>query len=381
MARRSYLQAVFRRPDHSFVKQAVAQRTVCSLLWNAVSTATLTFAESHPIIPTLSAEGGIRSSIWMITEDGGQPLLARKLMEGRVGQLSGEKAPHGTVVVPVVDDWQDFATLLGWQVPGSPIGSQSGLEYARYTGKSEANAKSAIAANAARLGRPWDVTPTLGLGTVQPLELRMDPLSEKLIDALRNDRLQLTIERPEDTDRWTVDVVEGEAFTRPISPQSGVLQEWSWVKQPATATRAIVGGRGDGTARQFVQVIDTALEAEMGVALEIFVDARNADEGADLAPYGWAKLAEHRGKAGFTAALRETSWFRFPDAYGLGTKVQVKVGALDIEDVITKIEVTHDARSGFSVVPTVGLATKDPNERLVGFVNNVATAVRGLGRR
>jgi hypothetical protein len=32
-------------------------------------------------------------------------------------------------------------------------------------------------------------------------------------------------------------------------------------------------------------------------------------------------------------------------------------------------------------VPTVGLANQDPDKRLVGFVKNVATTVRGLERR
>ncbi|MGX5772702.1 Gp37-like protein [Microbacterium trichothecenolyticum] len=368
--------------ENGFIRQVAPAKTQATLRWNAASSAYLTLPDNHAIIPTLAGEEGVRCAVWMVTIDGGT-LTKRRLLRGRVGTLAGEDAPYGTVRVPVVDDWGDLSTLLGWQVPGAAIGSQGGAEYARYTGTSEDNAKAAIAANVARLGRPWDVAPSLGRGNpdTAPLELRMHTLGESVVEPLITDRLQLTLEHDDLTGRSLVDVREGEVFPRPITPQSGVLSRWSWVKQPPTATRAVVGGRGEGTARQFALVIDTALEAELGVALEIYVDARNAEEGADLAPYGWAELAKHRGKAGLTATLRETSWFRFADGYELGDKVRVQVGALDVEDVISQVDITHDTAGGFVVVPKVGLATEDPTERLVGFVKNVATAVRGLEKR
>lgn len=381
MARRRFIVAQFLDSSNAFVRQVAPQRSAISLRWNAVSSAYLTLPDNHAIVPTLVSEQGVRCAVWMVTIDGGTTLTKRRLLVGRVGKLAGNDAPYGTVTVPVMADWADLATLLGWQVPGSAISSQGSAEYARYTGPSDTNALAAIAANAARLGRAWDVAPSLGLGTTQPLELRMHDLAEKILPPLIADRLQLRLERNDETERWDVDVVEGETFPRPITPQSGVLSAWSWVQEPPTATRAVVGGRGEGVDREFVLVVDTALEAELGVALEIFVDARNAEEGADLAPYGWAELAKHRGKAGLTATLRETSWFRFADGYELGDKVLVQIGALQVEDVISQVEISHDVRSGFSAVPKIGLATEDPTERLVGYVSNVAAAVRGLERR
>ncbi|NLP82583.1 hypothetical protein HF576_01855 [Microbacterium sp. CFH 90308] len=382
MARRRFIVAQFLDSSNAFVRQVAPAKTRATLRWNAASSAYLTLPDNHAIVPTLVGEDGIRCAVWMVTIDN-LVLSRRRLVLGRVGSVTGDDAPFGTVTVPVQDDWQDLANMLGWQVPGAPITGQNASEYARYTGTSEDNAKAAIAANATRLGRPWDVAPSLGRGdpATAPLELRMHELGDKIMPPLINDRLQLTHEYDDTTGRWLVDVREGEVFPRPITPQSGVLGRWSWVHQPPTATRAIVGGRGDGTAREFALVIDTALEAELGVALEIYVDARNAEAGADLAPYGWAELAKHRGKAGLTATLRETSWFRFADGYELGDKVRVQVGALDVEDVISQVDITHDTNGGFDTVPKVGLAIEDPTERLVGFVRHVATAVRGLEKR
>lgn len=380
MVARKYLQAQFFDSGSSFIRQVIPSKTVATLRWNVASSAYLTLRDDHPIVSTLVGEEGVRCAVWMVTEDGATH-SARRLLEGRVGAVAGADAPNGTVTVPVLDDWQEFATILGWQVPGALIGGQGASEYWRAAGTSEANAKAAIAANVTRLDLPWDVAPSLGRGLPRPIELRMDPLASTIVPPLVQDRLQLVIERNEDTGRWLVDVREGETFSRPITPQSGVLSNWSWVKQPATATRAVVGGRGDGVAREFALVVDAALEAELGAVLEVFVDARNAEEGASLVPYGEAALADRAAKAGLTAELRETSWFRFPDAYDVGTKVLVQIGALSVEDVISQVTVTHDVQSGFSVVPTVGLASEDPQARLVGFINNVATAVRGLERR
>lgn len=380
MPGRQYVQVVFLDHSNAFVRQVVALRSVVTLRWNAVSSAYLTVRDDHPIIPTLVSEEGVRAAVYLVVVDGGS-LTKHKLLEGRVGSVAGNDAPFGTVTIPVMDDWADFATMLGWQVPGAAVGGQGAAEYARYTGASDTNALEAIAANAARLGRAWDVAPSLGLGTVGPLELRMDELSSKLLPPLIADRLQLTIERNDETGRWSVAVRQGEVFPRPLTPRSGVLGSWSWVKQPPTATRAVVGGRGEGVERQFVLVVDEALEAELGVKLEISVDARNAAEGEALEPYGLRALAAARGKAGLTAVLRETSWFRFPDAYSLGTRLLVRIGSLEVEDVVTQVVITDDVDKGFSVVPTVGLANEDPQERLVGFISNVATAVRGLERR
>ncbi|MDF2919056.1 MAG: ArV2, partial [Microbacterium sp.] len=363
-----------------FIRQAIGIKTTASLRWNAVSTAVLSLKDTHPVLSDLLTEPGARCALWMATVNGNS-LTRRRLLEGRVGEISGEGSPFGTIDIPVADDFDDLGSLLGWQVPGAPATGQGAAEYWRMTAPSDTRALAAIAANAARLSRPWDVAPSEGLGTSAPVELRMDALAESIIPPLIADRLQLTIGRDRATNRWDVAVRPGELFARPVTPQSGVLKQWAWVNKPATATRAIVGGRGDGTARQFLLVVDEALEAEMGTQLEIFVDARNAEEGADLEPYGRAALAKHAASAGFTAALQEASWFRYAETFELGDRLPVKVGALEFEDVISQVDITHDTRSGFVVVPTVGIAPRDPQSQLIEYVRDMATAVREIERR
>jgi hypothetical protein len=378
--RRRMLIAEFLTKGHGFIRQAIGVRTAANIRWNAASTAAITLTDSHPIIPRLMTEPGVRCALWMVTLDGGA-VAKKRLLEGRVGDIEGRDAPFGQVTIPVTDDFDDLATMLGWQSPTSPASGQSAAEYWRLTAPSETRAKRAILLNAQRLGRPWDVAETLGRGKSAPIALRMDALAAEILPPLIDDRLQLTIARNRTTNRWDVDVREGDVFPRPITPRSGVLKTWQWTKQPATATRAVVGGRGQGTARQHLLVVDTALEAQMGAVMEIWVDAGSAPEGADLEPYGRDALAKHAAKSGLSARLQEASWFRFGETFDVGDVVALKIGALEFSDVISEVEITHDTRTGFTAVPTIGIAEGDPTRQLVKYVADVATAVHGMERK
>lgn len=370
----------FMDADYRFVGQAIAQRTTAALRWNAASTATLELRDTHPIINPAVETEGLRCALWMVNIDGGT-LTRHHLMEGPVAPITGRNSPFGTIEIDIVDDWADFDTILGWQAPTAEIDGQSAAEYWLSSGPSETRAKAAIAANAARLALPWDVVPTRGLGKPGTTELRMHTLAETIVEPLIADRLQLTSHRDRATNRRVVDVREGKTFPRPITPASGVLGAYSWMQRPASATRAVVGGRGEGVERQFALVIDHELEAKLGRVMEIFVNATSAEEGEDLAPYGWAALARHAPASSFTAELRESSWFRLGETFNLGDRVPVKIGSLEFEDVISRVDVTHDVRSGFTATPTVGLATDDPQTQLVDYVRSIATAVADQERK
>ncbi|WP_424448844.1 Gp37-like protein [Microbacterium arborescens] len=374
------LIAEFMDAENRFVGQAVAQRTTAALLWNAASTATLQLRDTHPIVRPAVETEGLRCALWMVNIDGGK-LHKQRLMEGAVQPITGRDSPFGLVEIDVVDDWADLDTILGWQVPAAGASGQGAAEYWRTSGPSETRAKAAIAANVARLGLPWDVAPSLGRGSSGTTELRMHTLAEKVVEPLVADRLQLTVRRDRTTNRRVVDVRAGDTFPRPITPASGVLGPYSWMQRPATATRAVVGGKGQGVEREFALVIDHALESKLGRVIEVFVNATAADEGADLTPYGRAALEKHAAASSFSAELRETSWFRLGETFQLGDRLAVKIGALEFEDVISRVDITHDVGSGFTAVPTVGLATDDPQTQLVNYVRSIATAVAEQERK
>lgn len=363
--------------SRAFISKLAPVSTECTLRFNAASTAYLTIPDSHALVPTL-LDDGVRAAVWLVMVDG-NVLTTKRLLEGPVGDIYGD-GPFGTVTVPVIDDFAWLSAVLGFPVPTASWTAQTS-EYARYTGPSESRALAAILANKTRLNLPWDVATSLGRGTSGVTELRMHRLADKLIPPLNEDRLQLFLERNATTNRWDVGVRAGSTYVRPLTPQSGVLGAWKWKRQRPSLTRVIVGGAGEGVAREFLRVTDSALQTQLGRILEGFDDSRGADAGADLTPYGEAALAEAAGKSSVTATLRETSWFRFPTAYDLGTKVTIQAGAMEAEDIITEISIKHSRDQGFSAEPKVGFATEAPQARLTEFVASLAASVRNLERR
>lgn len=376
--RRSYLRTVITEGDGEYLADFTGRGTVVQRAF-LTHTAAMQVSESHRAVAALMGAEEPRADVWMVTEDVDAGTQSRaRVTGGRVLSIGGD-GPLGKVTVNVADDKSLLDTVLGWPKPSAALNAQTD-EYAVYTGATETMVKAAIAANATRLGLPWDIVPTRGAGTPSGrLELRMHDLTRKVGPLLEADRLILTVER-QDTGRWTVDIVEGDTFPRPLTPESGLLVSWDWVVQFRTATRVVAGGRGEGPAREFKQVIGTAAETAVGIPLEVFIDAKNTEEGTDITPQATEELASRAPRAGFKPVLREAGWFRFPDAYKIGDRVPVKVGVFEIDDVITQIQITHDDK-GFRVVPTIGLATSDPQEQLLSLVRQLAAQVRGLERR
>lgn len=374
--RRDHILVEIQTATSSFVKQLLPSETTCILRYNKPSTASLTIRDSHPAVPALIAEGA-RAVVWMVSLDGAV-LTKRRLVEGRIGPLEGA-GPFGAFTATVTDDFSWLTSILGWQKPDALVTAQTS-EYATYTGPAETRALAVIAAAVTRLGLPWDVPVSEGRGPAGTSRFRMDQLAT-VIDMLTAARLQLTLERNPDTGRWAVEIREGSIYTRPLTARSGVLTAWNWAMQPATATRAVVGGAGQGTAREYKTVIDTALESALGQILEIYVDASDAEPGADLTPYGLEALAANAAKASVTANLRETTWFRYPTAYDLGTRLPVQVGPAAVHDIVSEITVAHTNAAGFTVTPRFGFADTEPQTRLTKHVASLAKSVRSLERR
>ncbi|SDG21408.1 hypothetical protein [Microbacterium sp. 77mftsu3.1] len=360
----------------SFVKQLLPSATTCTLRYNKASTASITVRDSDPAVPALIAPGA-RATVWLITLDEGL-LTQRRLVEGRVGQIESA-GPYGNLTASVVDDFSWFTSMLAWQKPDAAVTAQTS-EFATYTGPAETRALAVIAAAVDRLNLPVDVPASEGRGPVGVSRFRMDQVAT-VVDMLTDARLQLTIERNRETGRWVVEIRTGAVYTRALTALSGVISSWRIARQPATATRVVVGGAGQGVAREYKTVINSALEAELGRVLEVYVDASDAEPGADLTPYGLEALAANAEKGSVAAELRETSWFRYPTSYDLGTRVPVQVGPAAIHDIVSEITVAHTNEAGFTVTPRFGFADMEPQTRLTKYVASIAKSVRSLERR
>lgn len=345
-------------------QQTIVPKTVhAELLNNRVSFCELTFDDDDKAWSDL----GPGSRVKMLVDGSQEP----HDLYGPVVELGGE-GPDGETTVIVEDDFRAFQGL-GWQNPGNAIGNQTS-EYRRYTGATETVVKAACRDLSDRLGYGWTIAPDQAVGSLQRVEVRMHPLVDKLVPLLDADALTWTLRD------GVVDVREGEAFPRVLTPDTGVLGDYSWKITAPETTRVVVGGEGEGTARLFQRFINAGAESEWGFIAETFKDSRMAQGVSDLSPDGREALAEGSAKVSVTAALNENSWFRY-GAYRVGDLVQVQIGPedapqVDTVEVITRVVIDDTPDEGLTITPHLGEIEDDGDSELARQVARLSAAIR-----
>lgn len=354
----------------SFRRQISGLESYADIVPNGVSTASFVLDDDSPALAAATADGA-RCAVWF---------RGAERFRGWVNETPGN-GPRGRVTIEVESDHRKFWHWYGRQVPSAPLSAQT-AEYRVYTGKSEAVFKSALAENIARLGVPWTVAPNHGYGgSPVRVEFRMHPLADKLIPLLDADNLVIVLTYPE-PGAVRVDVRQAKTVPGILTIDSGVPDSYEFNRLAPTATRVTVGGRGEGVAREFVEVIDTAREATWGDIRETFVDARNTEVGADLSIEGRQALEEAAPKVGVTTELVETKRFRLGTTYDVGDLVRVRVGPVDSLERIS-VSITQTARDGVTVTPYIGSAdvSTDTEVALAAAVAKLARGIRDSGRR
>ncbi|WP_137843865.1 hypothetical protein [Microbacterium sp. 2FI] len=345
----------------AFVSQLVPNESHVELLQNDVSFAELVFDEDDPVWGKVQDGHRLRC----LYEDGSH------LMGGVIESREGEW-PQGAGILRVEDDFRLFR-LLGWQTPDAAITAQTN-EYARYTGHTETVVKAACADLSDRLGLGWSIPSSANLGTPgRRVEFRMHPLVDKLKPLVDQDLLTWSIQD------GVVDVTQGDLFPRVLTFDTGLIEKYRWKISMPTVTRDVVGGSGEGTAREFAEFVDTGREATWGQPAEVFKDSRMAD-GEPLDPDGAEALAAGAGQASVAIELNESSWFRY-GKYVLGTRLEIDLGMVQKTDVITRITFDETPENGLVVTPHVGSLEVDVDSRLGSAIGQLARRVRDQGGR
>jgi hypothetical protein len=363
------LRFIITNKAHQYRGQLFAKKAHIELGWNRTSLAEFTIDADHRLVPELVADGA-RVRVLL---DGVQE------MAGLIETIDGT-FPDGDVTVTVLSDFQMLYYMLAWPKPAAAIGSQTD-EYRVYTGVSETVAKLAIAEANTRLGLGWTIAATGGKGTATRVETRFHPLPDKILDILTNDKLQLRVDRDE-AGAVTVDVLQGATFDRTLTLDSAVLENGKWQLRAPTVTRAVIGGSGEGTARELAQYIDSSLETAWGIKREVFKDARSSEAGADLST-DWEKArAEGARKASLSTKLSEGAWWQYRNGYVLGDIVTIDVGAVQVEDqVISTVTIDEDPENGIVISPAVGEITDNADKRFAASIAQLARGTRDQGRR
>ena len=334
---------------------------------NVIPTSAFTIDDNHDAIDAIS-EKGARCAVWFRGEE---------QFRGIVHDLRGS-GPRGRVTANIRGDLRKLWHWHGRPVPTAEVTAQT-VEYATYSGTSEENFKAALEANLVRLGVPWTVEPSRGLGKPTTAQLRFHPLADKLLPALTEHNLMVVLTY-DDAYRVHVDVRESKLLLGVLTHESGISDSYTYERVEPTATRVIVGGRKEGVEREFAEVRDPALEADWGDVIESFQDARNLEEGSDLSAEGRETLAAAGITSGVSSVLAETDAFRFLKTYRVGDRVRVQVGPVDREQQIG-VGITETAEEGVRVTPRIGEISESTNAVLAAQIARLAKTQRDAGRR
>lgn len=339
---------------------------------NQQGTGSLTVDADHRMADKLSAPGAR-----VVAYHQGEFLMSGKIRSRR-GQGPALKA---TTTFEFGDDLRILWQVLGWPVPTALISAQNTAEYATYTGAAETVVKNAVRANATRLGLPVTVAADGLRGSTVPggVALRFHPLADKLLPAADAGGIGVTV-RQSGTG-FTLDCYTPRTYAHTLSEKAGTLTEWSWEDRDPTATRAISGGKGEGTARVFAQTVDASLESLHGDVFEVFKDATDVDTVAALQDRASQNLAENAPKYGFSVKLSESGMFRYGSAgVRVGDLVKVDIGGAVRTDVLRECTLAFNRDTGPTQSPVIGSIDQSTDQTLARFLGKLAAGLRAIKR-
>ena len=378
----------------------------CIPRFNLKGTASFSLGLDHPVLGDL-IEAGSR-----VTIDYNGKQVMSGLVEAR--SINGPSI-SGSATFLVEDDFRIVSNVLGWPVPTSPITNQTAAERHVLTGPAETVLKQLFQLNAInRLGANYVVAPDLGRGDTITVELRMESLYDKVITAVEEAGLGVTVQQV--NGQLVLDVFEPVTYPLTLSEASGVVQDWSWTNNAPKVTDVVVGGREEKQLREFRKFSDNAAASLWGLRSETFVDARDVGSALNewygdmktaqeqtppdtaaidalnasyagiraeyenlIAKRGAEALAEGSEKTGIRMVLSETESFRYGDDVTVGGKVSMLVGPqLAITDTLREAELTWSFESGVTATPSVGEITDNPDRVFAKALRNSATRIRKI---
>lgn len=343
--------------NHARLGWVNAQREAhATIRHNLPATCTFGLDDDHWLAGALATPGA-RAEVHYMGLD-----TPRHLVSGRVKPEGQSTGATGTITYTVTDDKSLYWTLLGWPNPDGTI-DQQGNEDAYYTasGPAETVVKNLITANAPHIATNLTTAADQGRGGDVKVSVRMHPLADRLLPAV--DLAGIGLDAYQDGAGITADIyVPSDLTGGPVLTEaSGVVQAGTWSLTPPTVTRVIVGGPGEGVAREWEIVTDTQAEAKWGLSLEQVRDARDIDETsptkiADMRARGQETLDEGAESATITAQLAETAHFRVGVAYWLGDLVPVQLtGAPVLTDRVRSIDFDLTPDEGLVITPHIGV--------------------------
>ncbi|QCB97114.1 hypothetical protein E5206_09375 [Arthrobacter sp. PAMC25564] len=291
-------------------------------------------------------------------------------MSGPVRLSGGDFTAAAELNFTVEDDFRILHNWLAWPKPGAALTGQD-IEYRSITGPAETVVKTVMAENAARLGFPLTVAPDLGRGASGKYTFRFHPAYDRLFPAVDQAGIGVTVRQQ--GAGLLLDCYTPRDYPHTLSPENGTITGGTYSLAAPGATRVVVGGQGEGVAREFKGFTETARETAWNDVIEVMRDARDSSSGDVYADRAAEVLAEGAPLAGLSLELSETKHFRLGgDGLRVGDRVTAKIRGQAFTDVLREARLSW-ARDGDTATPVVGERADDPDL-------NLAKRIRALQR-
>lgn len=349
---------------------------------NDVGTLSMTLPLGHSRVGALMAEGARLRVLFK-----GEHLISGPITADQI-ETDGKK---GTYTVSVEDDFRVLKEIAGFPIPAAANGQTSGVitgqtsEYRTYTGNAETIVKNAVTENGVtRLAVPGlTVAANLNRGSIIPggVPLRMHPLFDQLFPAVTAAGLGVTVRQV--GANLVLDVYVPKIHTQTLSVKGGTLKQVTMTRTRPRASRVIIGGQGEGTARTFRYLTDAARETLYGMKAETFRDARDDNTAAVLDARGQETLTELGPQNGVAITLAGSGIFQYgPGGYHVGDKVPIKVvDGITITEVIKETTLKWVAKDYATTDPVLGEITNQPERATAKRFQALAKGQRDQERR
>ena len=339
--------------------------TVTPRLFPLIGSAQMTVSTADPAAKALLADGAR-----LMFEMNGDHLLSGPVEETK------KDSDSGTIKVTVKDDSHILTKILGWQVPDASIYSQGAREYGIYIGTAAAIFREIVRENGINRLK----IPGLKLGSSTPIDtglpggalMRMHPLNDRLYPAMEMAGIGARV-RQSGTD-LLFETYRPRIYPAVLSEEGRTLKRVVHTRRRPSASRAVIGGPGEGIFRYYRQVIDSERESQFGFCGEVFVDARDIKNDGSPASLAQAlDLMDARGREalietgkvdGLSITLAESSIFTYgSDGLLVGDQVPVDVGdGLIIKAPVREADLEWVTPEYVKVTPVIG-DQEDPDRR------------------
>lgn len=297
----------------------------------------------------------------------------------------------GTYTITGIDDSVLLKERLAYPTPTTADVTAQTIAYDIRTGLAEAVMKAYVDANigpsapALRRVAGLTVQALAGLGPSVRASARFETLHELLRGLADVSGLSFTIEQVGSALQFQVwQPVDRSSYIR-LDLDNGQLSKSEYSYTQPKATRTIVAGQGEGTARTFLERTSAdSLTAEMawGRRIEVFKDQRNTNDTTELQQAG-DEILSVDGKTKVAVDIQPTddTTMRFGVDWNLGDKVGVVVGDTQLTAVVTEVALLVK-KDGVRLAATVGEpAALDFETQLVARSTDQALRLSQLERR